>query len=154
VVSKVDNPSQLYCHVDEALQTQIKLLGSYLVPKIGMQIAATFQSLPGPQILANYNAPNAIVQPSLGRPLSGGAANVTVNLVQPGTMYVERSNQLDLRFSKTVRVSRFRTGLNLDLYNALNANPVLTANNAFAAWQVPLTILNPRLVKFSVQLDF
>jgi len=154
VVSKVDNPSQLYCHVDEALQTQVKLLGSYMVPRIGMQIAATFQSLPGPQILANYNAPNAIVQPSLGRPLSGGAANVTVNLVQPGTMYVERSNQLDLRFSKTVRLSRLRTGLNLDLYNALNANPVLTANNAFAAWQVPLTILNPRLVKFSVQLDF
>ena len=62
----------------------MKLLGTYTVPKVDVQVAATFQSFPGPQILANYIAPNAVVQPSLGRPLSGGAANVTVNLVAAG----------------------------------------------------------------------
>ena len=72
-------PAQLYCHVDTAFLTQVKFLGTYLVPKVDVQIAAAFRSLPGPNILANYVATNAEVQPSLGRPLSGGAANVTVN---------------------------------------------------------------------------
>jgi hypothetical protein len=154
VVTKVDNPSPLYCHVDTQFLTQVKMLGAYTIPKVAVQIAGTFQSIPGPQIAANYNAPNALVAPSLGRPLSGGAQNVTVNLVEPGTMYGERSNQVDLRLSKLFTWNRLRTAVNFDLYNALNASPVLTLNNNYAAWQVPLSILAARLFKFSVQLDF
>ena len=154
VVAKVDNPSPLYCHVDTTFQTQLKMLGAYTIPRIDVQVAGTFQSIPGPQILANYNAPNALVAPSLGRNLSGGAQNVTVNLVAPGTTYGERSNQVDVRIGKIFKLNRLRTAVNFDLYNALNSNAVLTQNNNFAAWQVPLSILAARLVKFSVQLDF
>ena len=75
-------------------------------------------------------------------------------LVSPGTMYGERSNQVDVRIGKIFRLNRLRTAVNFDLYNALNSNPVLTQNNNFAAWQVPLSVLAARLVKFSVQLDF
>ncbi len=151
---KVDNPSTRFCHVDTPFLTQVKLIGSYVVPKVAVQLSGTFQSVPGPQISANYNAPNASVQPSLGRALSGGAANVTVNLIEPGTMYGQRSNQLDVRIGKTLKFAQARSTISVDLYNMLNANPVLSVNNNFAAWQVPQSILTARFAKFSVQFDF
>ena len=51
-------------------------------------------------LAANYNMPAAQVATFLGRAPSGGAANVTIDLVQPGTLYGDRVNQLDLRLSK------------------------------------------------------
>ena len=143
-----------YCHQQGNFLTNVKLLGTYTVPRIDVQVAATFQSFPGPQILANYVATNAVVQPSLGRPLSGGAANMTVNLIEPGTLYGDQANQVDLRFAKILRFGRTRAAVNLDLYNALNSNPILQQNNSFASWQVPQRILNARLFKISGQFDF
>jgi hypothetical protein len=62
-----------------------------------VQISGTIQSVPGPVLAGNYNAPNAVIQPSLGRPLTAQAPNQTVNLVKPGTFYGDRINQLDMR---------------------------------------------------------
>jgi hypothetical protein len=143
-----------FCHIDTNMLTQVKLLGTYTVPKVDVLFSGTFQSLPGPQVTANYVVPNAAVQPSLGRPLSGGAANATVNIVQPGTMYGQRLNQLDLRFGKLVRFARYRASVNFDLYNALNGSAITSQNNNYAAWQVPLSILDARLFKISAQVDF
>jgi hypothetical protein len=154
IVAKIDNPSRRYCHVDTAFQTQVKLLGTYMVPKADVQLAATFRSLPGPNIIANYVAPNALVQPSLGRPLSGGAANVTVNIVEPGTIYGEQTNLVDLRFSKILRFSKYRTSLSLDLANAFNSSGVTSLNNNYAAWQVPTGIHQARIAKISANFDF
>src|SRR2546423_1042969 len=67
-----------YCHQVGHFLTQAKLIGTYLIPRLDVQVAATVQSLPGPQVIANLPATNAIVAPSLGRPLSGGAANMVV----------------------------------------------------------------------------
>src|SRR2546421_12654439 len=94
-----------YCHIDGAFQTQVKLLGSYTVPRIDVQVAGTLQNIPGQVIAASYAIPNAVIQPFLGRPLSGGAANVTVNLLPPSTFYADRVNQVDLRFAKLLRFS-------------------------------------------------
>jgi hypothetical protein len=144
-----------FCHQQSAFLTQLKFLGSYTIPRVDVQVSATLQSLPGPHILANYNAPNALIRPSLGRDLSAGAnQNVTVNLIEPGTMYGERMNQLDLRVAKILRFGRTRTSLNVDLFNALNSNAVLTLNNNFAVWQQPTSILLARFVKLSAQIDF
>lgn len=142
------------CRVTESLRTQVKFLGTYLVPRVDVQFAATFQSLPGWPIAAIYNAPNSVVAPSLGRPLSGGAANATLNLLTPASTYNDRANQLDLRVSKILRFGGRRAVVNVDLYNALNGNPVLLQNNNFAVWLRPQKILDPRLVKISAQLDF
>jgi hypothetical protein len=147
-------PLNPFCHVDTKFLTQVKLLGTYTVPKVDVVVSSTFQSLPGPQVTANYVVANAAIEPSLGRPLSGGAQNATINVVELGTMYGERLNQLDLRFAKILRFGNTRTSVNFDLYNSLNANAVTSQNNNYAAWQVPLSILDARLFKISVQFDF
>jgi hypothetical protein len=150
------NPVGLpYCHQDTNLmgQTQVKLLGTYMIPKADVNFAATFQSVPGPAISALYLATNSVIQ-GLGRPLSGGATNVTVNLIQPGTFYGERANQLDLRLSRAVKVGSRRIAGNLDIYNAMNASPVIQENSNYAAWRTPLRIMDGRLFKLSAQFDF
>jgi hypothetical protein len=150
-------PVSPYCHVAFGILTQLRGLSSYLVPKVDVQLSATFQSKPGAMLAANYAAPNSDVAPSLGRNLSGNAANVTVNLVPPGTMYGDRINQLDFRVAKILRFGRSRSMVALDLYNALNSSAVLTYNNAFVpggTWLQPLTILTPRFLKVTAELNF
>jgi hypothetical protein len=148
------SPTSPYCHVETPFLTQYKGFASYVLPRVDVMISGAFQSALRPQVLANYNAPNAVIVPSLGRPLSGGAANVTVSLVEPGAVYGERLNQLDLRVGKVLRQGRLRAALNLDVYNALNADTVMSENNAFAVWRQPTGILLARFAKISMQLDF
>jgi len=161
VLPKIDSPDARFCHIDYAFLTQVKFLGSYTLPW-DVQVAATFQSIPGPQILASGTYTNAQIQPSLGRPLSSGST-ATVSLVEPGTLYVERLNQVDLRFTKIFRagIARFR-GM-VDLYNVFNDNTVLKQSDAYgatigpatgSAWQVPQAIIPGRVVKFGVQVNF
>jgi Carboxypeptidase regulatory-like domain len=143
-----------YCRTESGFLTQVKVLGSYVLPRIGVMTSATFQSIPGPQLAANYVASSASIAPSLGRPLSGGAANATINLIEPGTLYGERLNQLDLRFSRPIRFGRTTTQLNLDVFNALNSNAILAENPSFAVWRQPQTLIMARFAKISVQVDF
>ena len=143
-----------FCHQESPWLTQFKALGSYTIPHVDVQASATFQSVPGPMIQANWAAPNAVVAPALGRSLSGNAANATLNIVMPGSQYGDRLNQLDLRVGKILKFGGTRSALSVDLYNALNANPVLTENVNYAAFRTPTAILTARLVKVSLQFDF
>jgi len=132
----------------------VKFAGSYTVPQLDVLVSATFRSVPGPEIYANYVATNAVIAPALGRNLSGGAANLPVTILEPGKMYGERLNQVDLRMGKILRFGRTKSSVNLDLYNLFNANTVLTVNNAFASWQRPTSILLARFAKIGMQIDF
>jgi hypothetical protein len=132
----------------------VKFLGAYTIPRIELQVSGSFQSIPGPEIRADFVATNAVVAPSLGRPLAGGANNITVNLVKPGTLYGERLNQLDLRVAKILRFGMRRALVNVDVYNAFNGNAVLQQSQAFGNWQTPQGVLVGRSAKFSVQYDF
>jgi hypothetical protein len=121
---------------------------------VDVQLSGTVQSVPGIQLQANWVVPNAQVQPALGRPLSASATTLATNLVQPGTLYGERINQLDLRLSKILKFGRTRTSLNFDIYNVMNNATVLQENYAYASWRTPATILVPRILKFSATMDF
>lgn len=146
------------CGADGDWLTQAKMMASYTMPRIGVTLATAVQSTPGPEIQATYVAPNAIVEPFLGRPLSGGAANTPVTLLTPGTVYGDRLNQLDVRVAKVFHVAGARTVVNLDVYNALNGSAVTALNLNYAgsgaAWLQPQSILPARLFKVGVQFDF
>jgi len=147
-----------YCHLATGFLTQFRGLTSYQVPKVDVEVSATFQSKPGSQLAGNYNIPAATIAQSLGRAPSGGVANVTVNIVTPGTLYGDRVNELDMRFTKVLRFGGTRTKISLDLYNALNANPALgynqTYNPATTTWLTPTSVLAARVVKIGASFDF
>ena len=151
---------QSYCHQEQPFLTQVKFLAIYRVPKIDAQLSATYQNLPGVAIAANQVVTTATLAAStLGRPLSGSVKTATINLVQPLSSYGERLSQLDMRFSKIVKFGGRAVTANVDLYNALNANTVLSENAAYrdttaTGFRVPTAILQARLVKFSAQFDF
>ena len=52
-------------------------------------------------------------------------------------MYVERINQVDLRFSKLFNWGRSRITGNFDLYNAFNNDTILTQSNSYGNWRRP-----------------
>jgi hypothetical protein len=151
-----------YCHQETPYLPQYKAIASYTLPWYGVRVSGTFQSVPGPQIAANTvyaNAANGLTTFSrttattLNRPFT--FANSTLNVIEPGSTYGDRLNQVDLRFTKVLNVGPGRLDLNLDLYNAFNSDAItFQLNNYGPAWQLPITIIQPRFVKLSARLDF
>ena len=142
------------CRREKPWQPSFKLFGSYILPRIDVQISGAFQSLQGPELSANVVLRNAQVAPSLGRSLSGRASNTTVNVLGPGEMYGERRNQLDMRVAKILQFDRTRLTVGLDIANLTNTNVVLRENSSYAVWRAPTTILTARFLKLSVNMSF
>lgn len=146
-----------YCRIVTpwSAQRQFKVFGSHPLP-LEFQVSANFQSSSGIPITAIYNAPNAVIAPSLGRNLAAGANGiVSIDLIAPQTRWEGRINQLDFRLSKIVRLGRTRLEGQIDLYNALNGSPILSANQQYGpSWLRPIQILDGRIVKFGFQLTF
>jgi hypothetical protein len=150
------NATNPWCNVDTSL-LRVTALGSYTVPKIDVLLATTFRSEQGQQLAANFTA-NQALDTTLNRPFGGSSQTITVNLIEPGTKYGDRANQLDLRIAKNLRFRTTRTNVGLDIFNILNANPVLTYNQTYSptnnTWLRPLSVLQPRYVKISAQINF
>jgi hypothetical protein len=163
--------AQQFCHETEPWLTTFKAFESYTVPKIDVQVAATFRSVPGISgggnginsgLAANFAATNAYLatNSNLGRLVSGTTAatqSIALNIVDPASVYLERDNELDFRVGKVVRYRGMRATINLDIFNALNRGTILSANAAYAltnnVWQAPTAIINPRMLKVSFTLD-
>ena len=156
------------CHVTEPFQTQFRGLVNYVVPRVDVQLSATFQFKPGTggiggndsasngaSLDANWFAPASVIGPALGRPLVAGGTGQTINLTVPGQLYGNRINQVDLRVAKILRLGGTRTMVGFDLYNLFNSNPTLTWDENYGAnYLRPTAILMPRFVRFNATVDF
>jgi hypothetical protein len=94
---------------------------------------------------------------SIGRAIAPGLTQPTENvrLSSAGEYFLDRSNQLDFAIARDFQVNKLRVRPSLDLYNALNANPVISAVNTYGpSFLSPRAILNARLMKVNVRLDF
>jgi hypothetical protein len=145
-----------FCNRETPWLTQFKTFGVYVLPKVDVQVSGTFRSIPGDALRAVFNASNAYLaaNSTLGRPLAGGVANLAVDLVAPYTVFLPRRNELDMRFGKVLRAGRTKSVVSVDIYNFLNTDVAVNANQNFAVWMRPTAILNARQVKFSIQFDY
>ncbi len=144
-----------YCKVTPPFWLpQVKFSGSYPLP-YGFQVSGVFQSLPGIPRLASLVINNSQVI-GLGRPLAGNVANATVaNIIRPMTEFENRLNQLDLRFIRNFIISGLRIQGTFDIYNIFNTAAVLAENYQYGStWRRPTSLLDARIFKFGVQMDF
>jgi hypothetical protein len=80
--------------------------------------------------------------------------------VLPGTVYGDRINAVDMRFSKVLRFGLKRANVGVDLYNIFNANTPTNYETVFdpatngARWLQPTGVLSPRFARVNMQLDF
>jgi hypothetical protein len=153
------SPTVPYCRVSTGFVTRVTGLATYTVPKIDVLVSGTFRSDQGSQLAANFTVTSTVANQGprpLGRNLSG-VPFVMVNLIEPGTLYGDRVNEVDFRIAKILKFGRTRTNVGVDVYNVLNANPALTYNPAFTAttpWPRPNGVLQARFAKISAQIDF
>jgi hypothetical protein len=190
-----NNPTS-FCDQVEPFRTQVKGVAAYTLPRYGslpsalativenIQLAGTFQSIPGDAMTATYSMPQVEFQSALStlstQPACTGQVAVglcnantkTVALFSPVERYDERQNQLDLRVGRILRFGRTRTSLNLDVFNVTNANTVLSRNNSFSKTPgynattgvginnsvntlwAPTSLLQARFYKLSATFDF
>ncbi len=164
----VNSPQELrYCEVAtpwSQFQSKVNLV--YPLPFWDIRTSLVYQNMPGLAIAANgYVVPNAQIAGSLGRNLGSCrgqvpcTGNVSLSsLFEPNTQFEERLAQLDLRFSKIVRLGKGRMTANFDIYNLTNSNTILSRNNTYSptssAWGTPASVLAARLFKFGAQFDF
>ncbi len=160
----VDSPQELYqCHNSPPWSAATQVKFSAVVPLFwAFQASAVFQNLPPIQTSASFVATNAQIAPSLGRNLGSCGTRVpctgtaTFELIPLNTYYTEpRKTQVDFRLTRTFRMRGLRLQPQFDVFNAFNANPVLTMIQRYgAAWQNVQAVLGPRLIKFGLQVHF
>jgi hypothetical protein len=146
-------------------------LATYNVPKIDVLISGTFRSLPYPgnefpAVATQSLGGQALLlsdETNLGRPFAGGNIPIEFfNIVEPGKLYGDRLNNVDLRFGKNLKYGRTRTLIALDIFNIINSNRTDVYQTAYsptllrpvAQFLNPLSITQARLFKISAQLDF
>jgi hypothetical protein len=73
----------------------------------------------------------------------------------PGTVWGDRVNKLDVRFTKIIKINRVRLMGSVDIFNIFNSSDTLTLSTRYGpTWLNPIAILGARLFRFAAQFDF
>jgi hypothetical protein len=171
----VEDPNQLlYCdqskyHIPYA--TQVKIAGSYALPW-ALEASGALQSYPGdarnssvdtgnsgniaaedPSLRVNWTVNNTIVRAQTGQTLT--QSQIVVPLIPPGTKFLGRQNQIDVRLKRVFPFKGKQIEAQFDVFNALNANPILTVNQTYGtALDRPASVLQGRLIRLGLQAKF
>ena len=142
-----DNPERRsrFCDSVPPFRTTVKASAAYTFP-YDVKVSGSFSSIPGPSVGANYTVTSAIAGRHDHRIDGRRGVDRDVNLIEPGTVFLDTQNRLDLRLGKTFRSDRTKIQGFVDLFNVLNAGTVLTVNQTYAAagtnaWMTPNTII-------------
>ena len=149
------SPVNPFCNFSPGVTTRFTAASSYTIPKIHVLVSSTFQSGPGEPLAANWTVSPRTHR--MARRIVRRRAEHHDQGAQSTVMTFPRVNQLDLRIGKILRFNGQRANLSLDLFNALNADTVLTYNQNFTpggAWLVPTSVLTARTAKITVSTDF
>jgi Carboxypeptidase regulatory-like domain len=169
---EVDDPNSLrYCDrrtLDIPFLSQFKLAGVVPMP-LGFQMSGAWQGYPGspagtdrqdgeysaannrvpdPSLNVNYVVDRTII-PNLT------VASLTVPLLRPGTKYLDRWNQIDVRLAKRVGMGHAKAQVMFDVFNLLNSNAILSSVETFGSTlDRPTAILQGRLFAIGAQVNF
>ncbi len=151
VTCQVDDPNNLrFCdqtQLDMPFITTFKLSGTYVLPG-AWRLSGVFLSSPGDEIAVTYLVNRSIVSTLT-------LAQQIVQLNQPRTDFLDRINQLDLSVARAFQIRQVKLSPRVDLFNALNANQVVNQVTTFgSAFGRPLRILDPRIVRLGVKVEF
>ena len=92
---------------------------------------------------------------SVARPASRPTTQQVVRIVEPNAMLEDRQRQMDLRFTRAIRVVRMTVSPKFDIYNLTNSSAVMGSIAGYgASWLRPTDILTARIVKFGAQVDW
>ena len=167
LVIPTQDPRPGFCRISQpwGAATQVKFSAVYPLPW-ETQISATYQNASGFPIAESYVASNEEIRRSLGRNLAACPSQtvatcnqtVTIDLIPPNTLFDDRIQQLDLRFSRTFSMGRAKVRGNFDMYNVFNASTILNEQTRYSTqnnqWLNAIQIMGARLLKFSAQLTF
>ena len=154
------DPNELrYCNqsaLGMPYRSTFKVAGTYPLPG-GVVISGSLQSYAGGEDEqgddersqnANWNVTKSM--------LTGlNQSSVTVNLLQPGTHYLERMNQADIRFAKVLELGAMELKAQFDIFNMFNSNSVLSQNTSVGGnYDKVNNILPGRAFRIGFQADF
>lgn len=163
--ARMENPNGLrFCRNSTGYRHLFKISGSAVLP-YDVMISGLFQVFPGRQILADY----LVSEGDVGRRLNLGGAfgtpeasgTVELPLIEPGARYEDSTSDLQLRFTKDVRMGGTRLRVFMNASNIFNTLTVTSRNRFFGGGQTlsddffrPITVSAGRALTWGMQTTF